>query len=120
MIYRSRLVGKEFNDGEVERLFAGTPPLFALKLLCSDFATDYNADDPKCIMVIDVNAAFLYGKTRRDIYIELPPQDPRPASREWIGQLMKAMYGTRDAPQVWYEEVRDLMINQGFTQSRTN
>jgi len=25
--YRSRLVGKEFNTGEMEGLFAGTPPL---------------------------------------------------------------------------------------------
>ena len=29
-IYRSRLVGKEFNNGEMEGIFARTPPLEAL------------------------------------------------------------------------------------------
>ena len=32
-VYRSRLVGKEFNDGQVDGLFAGTPPLEALRSL---------------------------------------------------------------------------------------
>lgn len=34
-IYRSRLVGKEFNDKELDGLFAATPPLEALRLLLS-------------------------------------------------------------------------------------
>ena len=27
-------------------------------------------------MILDVKRAFLYGETKRDIYIELPPEDP--------------------------------------------
>ena len=30
-LYRSRVVGKEFNDSELEGLFAATPPLEALR-----------------------------------------------------------------------------------------
>ena len=37
--YRSRLVGKEFNDSVLEGLFAATPPLEALRLLLSHAAT---------------------------------------------------------------------------------
>ena len=37
--YRSRLVGKEFNDGFEEGLFASTPPLEALRWLLSEAAT---------------------------------------------------------------------------------
>ena len=33
--YRSRFVGKEFNDKTVDGLFAATPPLEALRLLIS-------------------------------------------------------------------------------------
>ena len=33
--YRSRMVGKEFNDSELEGLVAATPPLEALRLLLS-------------------------------------------------------------------------------------
>ena len=36
--YRSRMVGKEFNDGELEGLVAATPPLEALRLLLSHAA----------------------------------------------------------------------------------
>ena len=34
--YRSRLVGKEYNDGFEEGLFASTPPLEALRWLLSE------------------------------------------------------------------------------------
>ena len=37
--YRSRMVGKEFNNGELEGLFAATPPLEALRLILSWAAT---------------------------------------------------------------------------------
>ena len=38
-VYRSRLVGKEFNTGEMEGIFAGTPPLEALRCLIHEAAT---------------------------------------------------------------------------------
>ena len=38
-LYRSRLVGKEFADKKVEGLFAGTPPLEALRFLVHEAAT---------------------------------------------------------------------------------
>eukprot|EP00973_Karenia_brevis_P029826 4113938-Karenia_brevis.AAC.1 len=38
-LYRSRLVGKEFNDSEMAGLFAGTPPLEALRYLTHEAAT---------------------------------------------------------------------------------
>ena len=41
--YRSRMVGKEFNDSELDGLFVATPPLEALRLLLSWAATDGSA-----------------------------------------------------------------------------
>ena len=35
LVYRSRLVGKEFNDGQMDGLFAATPPLEALRFFSS-------------------------------------------------------------------------------------
>ena len=37
----------------------------------------------------------------------------------YMGKLNKAMYGTRDAPQVWQEEVRATMTALGFTECIT-
>ena len=96
------------------------PPLFALKLLLSDVASYKGTGKKKCIMTLDVKAAFLYGDTKRDLYIELPKQDPWADDFFWVGKLRKAMYGTRDAPQVWYEEVKSLMSVLGYGQSKVN
>ena len=45
--YRSRLVGKEFNQDKQAGLFAATPPLEALKLLVSHAATVHDHDDDR-------------------------------------------------------------------------
>ena len=36
-----------------------------------------------------------------------------------VGRLNKAMYGLRDAPQVWQREVRRILSDLGFTESVT-
>ena len=59
-MYRSRIVGKEFNDGQVNGLFAGTPPLEALRYIVHEAATRRMRDkgDEKVIMINDVARAF--------------------------------------------------------------
>ena len=67
---------------------------------------------------MDVKSAFLYGDVKRDIYIELPEQDPMLNKGDYVGKLVKAMYGTRDAPQFWQEVVERKMISLGFNPSK--
>ena len=69
-------------------------------------------------MIIDVKGAFLYGRTKRRVYIWLPKEDPK-SEEGYMGRLEKAMYGTRDAPQVWQEEVRGTMEELGFSECVT-
>ena len=64
-------------------------------------------------MTLDVKSAFLYGAARRKIYIELPSADPQHGSDK-VGLLRKALYGTRDAPQIWQSEVRRTLESLGF------
>ena len=59
-VYRSRVVGKEFNTGPMDGLFAGAPPLEALRYLVHEAAT-VRANEPqgsKVIMINDVARAF--------------------------------------------------------------
>ena len=72
-IYRSRFVGKEFNDGEIEGLFAATPPLEALRLLVSEAATV--KDEEQVTMLNDVARAFFEAPMKRQLCIELPDED---------------------------------------------
>ena len=41
-------------------------------------------------------------------------------NKYYVGKLLKAMYGTRDAPAVWLGEIRSLMMSLKFIQSRIN
>lgn len=58
------------------------------------------AEKDLAIIILDVKMRSLYGAMRRRVYIELPRQDPKYGSGDLMGKLQKAMYGTRDAPQI--------------------
>ena len=55
-VYRSRLVGKEFNDGQMDGLFAATTPLEALRFIVHEAATVRSNEElgSKVIMINDV------------------------------------------------------------------
>ena len=123
-LYRSRLVGKEFNNGEIEGLFAATPPLEALRLILSWAATDSGSksQDRKCIMVADVSRAFFEAPARRDICVELPAEAlaGHDKMEDVVGKLIASLYGTRDASANWQEEVAKCMKEWGFITGRYN
>ena len=70
-------------------------------------------------MILDIKRAFLYGRTLRKIYIRLPQEDPMSKVPGMVGRLLKAMYGTRDAPAIWQQEVRRVLTAIGFRKCST-
>ena len=60
-------------------------------------------------MVLDAKRAFHHGETKRSIYIRFPKEDPIHGEPGLLAKLQEAMYGTRDAPQVWQREVKRTM-----------
>ena len=76
-------MGKEFADKRMEGLFAGTPPLEALRFLVREAATvddyqssDVGSSDEKVLMINDVARAFFKAKATRKICVELPEECP--------------------------------------------
>ena len=73
--YRSRMVGKEFNDREVDGLFAATPPLESFRLLLSWAATADGGPlssvgetgSAKSILIADVSRAFFEAPAKRGL-----------------------------------------------------
>ena len=117
---KSRMCGREFNSsGPRDDLFAGTPPLLATKLLISECASRAYEKEACRLMVLDVKRAFLYGRARRDIYIKLPPEDPRYGTGV-VGKLERSLYGTRDAPEIWQDELKSSMEELGFRSCLSN
>ena len=51
----------------------------------------------------------------KEVYIELPPEAKVDGDGDCIGRLLKAMYGTREAPMSWQEHVAEFLMNLGFT-----
>ena len=112
-LYRSRLVGKEFADKKVEGLFAGTPPLEALRFLVHEAATVAGEEEEqeKVVMVNDVARAFFEAKAIRKLCVELPSECPESCAGYNVGLLRQSLYGTRDAAMNWQEEVASEMKN---------
>ena len=110
--YRSRLVAKEINTGANDDLFAATPPIDALKILLRIAA--YRRHNTN-IFFADAKRAYFNAKATRDIYIQLPPEDPKFGCQNVCGKLELSMYGTRDAAQNWERELSSKLLLQGFT-----
>ena len=119
-LHRSRFVGKEFNDGDGEGLFAATPPLEAVKVLVSDAATDKSQN--KIMMINDVARAFFEAPMTRKLCIELPEEDLEEGERgqNLVGLLLMSLYGTRDAAANFQEVVRKTMCDSGFVRGKYN
>ena len=110
---RSRLCGQEFAVDARDDLFAGTPPLAIARMLVSIAAScpDFH------LLAMDVSCAFLYADVEREVYIKLPKEDPR-YGPGILGRLLKALYGTRDAPKLWQRELDKTMTRLGNTCSQ--
>ena len=123
-VYRSRLVGKEFNDGHGDGLFASTPPLEALRYLVSDVATIGAKEElgEKVIMINDVSRAFFEAPMRREMCAEIPREarTRKDDLDDLVALLKMSLYGTRDAAANFQEEVKKLMLKIGFTRGRYN
>ena len=120
-MYRSRYVGKEFNDGSMDGLFAGTPPLESLRYLVHEAAT-VSQKKRKVMMICDVSRAFFEAKAIREVCVEIPEADmtDRDRQMDMVGLLKRSLYGTRDAANHWQKEVAKEMKAWGFLQGRYN
>ncbi len=97
--YRSRLVAKEINTGPNDDLYAATPPIEALKVLLRQAAARRCYEQDLVVMFADVRRAYFNAKATRDIFIQLPEEDPNYGRQGVCGKLRLSMYGTRDAAQ---------------------
>ena len=83
---------------EPERLFSAMPPLEALELLRSlkvSMKTSRRGNPLKL--------AHFMPKARGELYVELPDVDPM-KQKGFVGLLLRSMYGTQDALNLWQED----------------
>ena len=115
-------MGKEFADKKIGRLFAGTPPLEALRFLVHEAATVEREEEEqeKVIMVNDVARAFFEATAIRKLCVELPAEFAECCGGHNVGLLRQSLYGTRDAAMNWQEEVARETRGWGFSRGQYN
>ena len=64
-------------------------------------------------MINYVRRAYFYAKASRDLYIELPAEDPE-AGPDVLGKLELCLYGTRDAAKGWQDTLSEQLEACGF------
>ena len=105
-------------------LFAGTPPLEALRFLVHEAATvrSHEAMGSNAIMINYVAWAFFEAPATCNICIEIPKEDLSDADNRLdnVGQLRMSLYGTRDAALNWQDEVAKELRRLGFMRGRCN
>ncbi|CAK0860922.1 unnamed protein product [Prorocentrum cordatum] len=106
--YRSRLVAMEIKAAKkaseqmsASELFSSTPPLEAVKLLCSLMVSMGRSPRglPLKIGFWGVSRARLYGDAQRVLFVRLPEEEGGGVAR-----LLRSMYGTQGAASVWQSD----------------
>ena len=114
MQIRSRIVAREFNSGDRPDLYAGTPPLEALKAIIFTVASH----SPEfSLMHVDVSRAYSHAKAQRPVLVKLPAEDCSGKDVGKIGRLKKSKYGTRDIVSNWE---RDHLESWGYELGRSS
>jgi len=89
----------------MDGIFAGTPPLEALRYLIHEAATIRHGEEvgSKVVMINDVARAFFEVPAVRQVCVELPDEDTLDTDRKFdnVGHLQMSLYGTRDAAMDW-------------------
>jgi hypothetical protein len=61
---------------------------------------------------MDVKATYLNGRLEEEIFMKPPPEFDIPEGM--VLKLIKAVYGTKQGGQVWYEDIRQMLREMGY------
>ena len=86
-------------------------------MVTSFAATEVPGGKWRALTVCDVRRACFYAKINRDVFIELPEEDPHHGGN-LVGKLRRCLYGTRDAAKSWQETLSTHLESVGFTRRR--
>ena len=97
------------------------PPLEALKLLMSLKSSLKTSKRGKKLLIVhfDISRAHFMPTAERDVYVEIPEEDPA-KKPELIGKLLRTWHGTQDASNLWQKHYTDLISKQDYRPGVSN
>ena len=69
---------------------------------------------------MDVTTAFLNGNLKEDIYMRQPEGFEEPGHEDQACHLHKSLYGLKQSPHCWYEQLSTQLEYTGFEQSKAD
>ena len=124
--YRSRLVATETKwrstiaAADKGAVFSATPPLEALRMLCSyvmstgPISLQCGRDDDMVLLFLDISRAHPHVPMKRELYTELPEEHPMwTKEKNKVGLLRTHLYGVRDAGQNFELMVEAVCVEAG-------
>ncbi len=61
---------------------------------------------------MNVKTAFLYGLVDQLIYVEMPKRTETDAKKNMVCKLLKAFYGLKQSPRLWYERLSSFLLEK--------
>nr|GEW62142.1 hypothetical protein [Tanacetum cinerariifolium] len=110
---KSRLVVEGYAQKEgvdFEESFAPVARLEAVRLFIS-----YAAHKSFTVYQMDVKTSFLYGPLKEEVYANQPDGFVDPYHPDKVYRLKKALYGIKQAPKAWYDELSNFLVFKGFS-----
>ncbi|GKD85807.1 retrovirus-related pol polyprotein from transposon TNT 1-94 [Tanacetum coccineum] len=115
---KSRLVAKGYAQKEgidFEESFAPVARLEVVRLFIA-----YAAHKSFTVYQMDVKTAFLYGPLKEEVYVNQPDGFVDPYYPDKVYSLKKALYGIKQAPRAWYDELSNFLVSEGFSKGSMN
>ena len=69
---------------------------------------------------MDVNSAFLNGYIMEEVYVKQPLGFENEKFSNHIYKLSKAFYGLKQASRVWYDRLKNFLLDNSFSMGKTD
>ena len=103
------------SEEDNSQTFSATPPYEALWLLVSFVMSPRDTDQKNhVLMFVDITRAHPHCTMRRQVWVELPAEDPRSEEEGVCGLLLRSTYGLRDAGMNFEMLTRQVMDKLDF------
>ena len=109
--YKARLVAKGYNQQYGIDFHDTFAPVLKYKTLRIMIVLALHYD--MCMEQLDVKTAFLNASVKENIYIEVP--EGMSVKSGCVLKLLKALYGIKQAPREWHEEIDRYLHQLGYT-----